>query len=120
MSSAETPFPSTACAIVGKGPPLCGATSMTTLYDVLGASPNDDAASLKSSFRNAVKASHPDLHTGDPQALSRFRQIVRANAILSDAEQRKVYDEMLEFERWRLHAKSKRGVMADTIRKLAS
>jgi curved DNA-binding protein CbpA len=93
---------------------------MTTLYDVLGAQPNDDAASLKSSFRNAVKASHPDLHTGDPQALSRFRQVVRANAILSDPEQRKVYDQMLEFERWRLHAKSKRGLIADTIRKLAS
>jgi curved DNA-binding protein CbpA len=93
---------------------------MTTLYDLLGAHPDNDAASLKSAFRNAVKASHPDLHMSDPQALSRFRQIVRANAILSDAEQRKVYDHMLEFERWRLRAKSKRGIIADTMRKLAS
>ena len=33
---------------------------MTTLYDLLGARPGDDTASLKTAFRNAVKASHPD------------------------------------------------------------
>jgi curved DNA-binding protein CbpA len=93
---------------------------MTTLYDVLGARAGDDAASLKGAFRKAVKDSHPDLHSGDPQALSRFRQVIRANAILSDAEQRKIYDQMLEFERWRLHAKSKRGIVAETVRNLAS
>jgi tetratricopeptide (TPR) repeat protein len=93
---------------------------MTTLYDVLGARADDDAASLKSAFRKAVKESHPDLHTGDPQALSRFRQVVRAHAILSDAEERKIYDQMLEFERQRLHAKPKRGIVAETVRKAAS
>jgi len=93
---------------------------MTTLYDLLGARAGDDAASLKSAFHKAVKESHPDLNTGDPQALSRFRQVVRANAILSDAERRKIYDQMIEFERWRLHAKSKRGIVAETVRKLAS
>jgi curved DNA-binding protein CbpA len=93
---------------------------MTTLYDVLGACGGEDAASLKSAFRKAVKESHPDLNAGDPQALSRFRQVVLANAILSDAEQRKIYDQMLEFERWRLHARSKRGIVAETVRNLAS
>jgi curved DNA-binding protein CbpA len=93
---------------------------MTTLYDVLGARAGDDAATLKRAFRKAVKESHPDVHAGDPQALSRFRQVVCANAILSDAEQRKIYDHMLEFERWRLHAKSKRGMIAETGRRIAS
>jgi curved DNA-binding protein CbpA len=93
---------------------------MTTLYDVLGARAGDDAATLKSAFRKAVKESHPDVHTGDPQALLRFRQVICANAILSDAEQRKIYDQLLEFERWQLHAKSKRGIIAETVRKAAS
>jgi len=93
---------------------------MTTLYDVLGARAGDDAASLKSAFRKAVKETHPDVHNGDPQALSRFRQVIRANAILSDAEQRQIYDQMLEFERWRLHAKSKRGIIGETVRTAAS
>jgi len=93
---------------------------MTTLYDVLGASAGDDAASLKSAFRKAVKDTHPDAHNGDPQALSRFRQVIRANAILSDAEQRQIYDQMLEFERWRLHAKSKRGIIGEAVRRTAS
>jgi tetratricopeptide (TPR) repeat protein len=73
---------------------------MNTLYDVLGAGPDDDAESLKNAFRNAVKESHPDLHPGDPDAPLRFRQIVRANAILSDAEQRTAYDRFLAFELW--------------------
>ncbi|HEY6257226.1 MAG TPA: DnaJ domain-containing protein [Xanthobacteraceae bacterium] len=93
---------------------------MITLYDVLGAGADDDAESLKNAFRNAVKASHPDLHTDDPNAVTRFRQIVRANAILSDPDQRAVYDHLLEFEHWQLRTKSKRGMMRDTIRKLAS
>jgi curved DNA-binding protein CbpA len=93
---------------------------MITLYDVLGARAGDDAASLKSAFRKAVKESHPDVHTGDPQALSRFRQVILANAILSDAEQRQIYDQMLEFERLRRHAKSERGMVAETVRKLTS
>jgi curved DNA-binding protein CbpA len=97
-----------------------GTVSMTTLYDVLGARAGDDAATLKSAFRQAVKESHPDVHTGDPEALSRFRQVIRANAILSDAEQRKIYDQLLEFERWQLQAKSKRGILAETVRKAAS
>jgi curved DNA-binding protein CbpA len=111
---------STACVRRAEKRGAIGTVSMTTLYDVLGARAGDDAASLKSAFHKAVKESHPDLNTGDPQALSRFRQVVRANAILSDAEQRKIYDQMVEFERWRLHAKSKRGIVAETVRKLAS
>ena len=61
---------------------------MKTLYDFLGALPDDDAESLSTAFRKAAKATHPDINTGDPDASLKFRQIVRANAILSDADQR--------------------------------
>ena len=42
---------------------------MDTLYDLLGALPHDDAESLRSAFRRAVKGAHPDLRPGDPVVL---------------------------------------------------
>ena len=93
---------------------------MTTLYDLLGARPGDDAASLKAAFRDAVKATHPDLHTDDPEAPARLRQIVRANAILRDAEQRRAYDQLLAFELWQHHARAKPGIISRAMRHLAS
>jgi len=93
---------------------------MTTLYDLLGARPDDDPESLKHAFREAAKANHPDLQTGDPDAPLRFNQIVRANAILRDPEQRAIYDRLLEFERQQLRPKSKFAVIADAMRKVAS
>ena len=91
---------------------------MKTLYDMLGALPDDDAESLRTAFRKAVKAAHPDSNTGDPDASLRFRQIVRANAILSDVEQRATYDRLLALA-LRQH-KSKRAMRSGTIRKFAS
>jgi tetratricopeptide (TPR) repeat protein len=93
---------------------------MKTLYDLLGAHPDDDAESLKHAFREAVKANHPDLQAGDPDAPLRFKQIVRANSILRDAEQRAIYDRLLDFERQQLHSKSKRAIVSDATRKIAS
>jgi len=92
---------------------------MKTLYDLLGALPDDDAESLRTAFRNAVKANHPDIATDDPDAALRFRQIVRANAILSDTEQRATYDRLLALTLRRPDPTSKRS-SSGTIRKLAS
>jgi curved DNA-binding protein CbpA len=58
---------------------------MKTLYDLLGALPNDDAEGLRTAFRQAVKGAHPDIRPGDQDAALKFRQIVRANEILADA-----------------------------------
>jgi len=65
---------------------------MQSLYGLLGVRPDDDAETIKSAFRKAAKANHPDHHRGDPQAAARFRQISLAYEILSDAEQRAAYD----------------------------
>jgi hypothetical protein len=92
---------------------------MKTLYDLLGALPDDDADSLRTAFRNAVKANHPDIATDDPDAALRFRQIVRANAILSDTEQRATYDRLLALTVRRPDPVPKRSG-SGTIRKLAS
>jgi tetratricopeptide (TPR) repeat protein len=88
---------------------------MKTLYDLLGALPDDDAESLRTAFRQAAKATHPDINTDDPDAPLKFRQIVRANAILSDADQRATYDRLLALTLRRPNWKLKR-----TIRKVAS
>jgi curved DNA-binding protein CbpA len=93
---------------------------MKTLYDLLGALPDDDAESLRDAFRKAVKANHPDINGDDPDAPVRFRQIIRANAILRDAEQRAAYDRLLALARRQPGWKSRRGFASETIRKLAS
>jgi len=72
---------------------------MDTLYDLLGALPHDNAEGLRTAFRRSVKGTHPDLRPGDPEAALRFRQIVRANEILSDSEQRAAYDHLLALAR---------------------
>jgi curved DNA-binding protein CbpA len=68
---------------------------METLYDLLGALPNDDADELRAAFRRAVKRVHPDINPEDRDAGPKFRRIVRANEILGDAEQRAAYDHLL-------------------------
>jgi curved DNA-binding protein CbpA len=92
---------------------------MKTLYDLLGALPHDDAEELRTAFRRAVKGAHPDLRPGDPDAALRFREIVRANEILADAEQREAYDHLLELARLEQAPASKQAP-ASRIHKLAS
>ena len=93
---------------------------MTTLYDLLGALPDDDADGLRAAFRKAAKASHPDVNPGDPEAAQRFRRIVRANAILSDEQQRAAYDQLLEVARRQQSPEPKRSNVSGTIRRLAT
>jgi len=93
---------------------------MTTLYELLGALPDDDADGLRDAFRRAARASHPDVNPGDPEAAARFRRIVRANAILSDTRQREAYDRLLELARRQQSGVPKRSNVSGTIRKLGA
>jgi hypothetical protein len=68
---------------------------MGTLYDLLGALPSDDAEGLRTAFRKAAKATHPDINSDNPDAALRFRELVRAYDILTDTEQRATYDQLL-------------------------
>ena len=72
---------------------------MKSFCELLGASADDDEEALKKAFRTAVKAHHPDLHPGDPDAAARFRDVLAANARLRQAKQRAAYDQQLERER---------------------
>src|SRR5262245_56188690 len=91
---------------------------MKTLYDLLGALPDDDAEGLRAAFRKAARANHPDLNPGNPEAPKTFRRIVRANAILSDERQREAYDRLLEVARRQQRAAPRRGIFSVRIRKL--
>jgi curved DNA-binding protein CbpA len=92
---------------------------MKTLYDLLGALPHDDAESLRTAFRKAVKGAHPDLRPGDPDAALKFREIVRANEILGDIELRAAYDDLLEHARLEKLSASEYAIAA-RIHRLAS
>ncbi|MGB9118556.1 DnaJ domain-containing protein [Bradyrhizobium sp.] len=85
---------------------------MDTLYDLLGALPRDDAEDLRAAFRRAVKGAHPDLRPGDPDAALKFRQIVRANDILIDSDQRAAYDHLLVLARREQQSASVHPVVA--------
>jgi len=90
---------------------------MKTLYDLLGARTDDDAETLKKAFREAVKATHPDLHTDDPDAPSRFRMIVAANAILRDTKRRVAYDRLLQLEDQRFQLVAASAIRGDVVQR---
>jgi curved DNA-binding protein CbpA len=89
---------------------------MDTLYDLLGALPRDDAEELRVAFRRAVKGAHPDLNPGDPDAGEKFREIVRANEILGDEDQRAAYDHLLVLAR----KEQKQQATATVVQKAAA
>jgi tetratricopeptide (TPR) repeat protein len=93
---------------------------MDTLYDLLGALPHDDAEGLRTAFRKAVKGAHPDLRPDDPDAALRFREIVRANEILGDPEQRATYDHLLGLAHMEQAQAFKQQAVFTRIHKLAS
>jgi curved DNA-binding protein CbpA len=92
---------------------------MSTLYELLGALSHDDAEELRTAFRKAVKGTHPDLRPDDPDAALKFREIVRANEILCDPEQRKAYDHLLDLAQLEGEAASKQAPVVK-LRKFAS
>jgi DnaJ-class molecular chaperone len=66
---------------------------MATLYDTLGVHVHATDEEIKRAYRKAAMKWHPDRnHGSEDVARARFQEIKEAYAILSDAEQRKVYD----------------------------
>ena len=63
-------------------------------YKVLGVSKDITQAELKKTYRKLARKYHPDSNPGDAKAEAKFKEISEANAVLSDAEQRKEYDQM--------------------------
>jgi tetratricopeptide (TPR) repeat protein len=92
---------------------------MKTLYDLLGALPEDNADDVRAAFRKAAKAVHPDTNPDDPDAALRLRQVMRAHAILGDPQQRAAYDRLLTLTVQQPRPKPKPATASRAIRKFA-
>ncbi len=63
-------------------------------YKALGVSESATAEEIKKAYRKLAQVHHPDANPGDVAAEDRFKEISEAYATLSDAEQRKEYDQV--------------------------
>ncbi|WP_296227813.1 J domain-containing protein [Ralstonia sp. UBA689] len=76
---------------------------MTTIYATLGVQPDATLDEIERTYRRAAMKWHPDRNPGrEAEAYTAFQEIREAYAILSDAEQCRVYDEVFaqEMQRW--------------------
>jgi molecular chaperone DnaJ len=65
---------------------------MRDLYEVLGVERGASAADLKKAYRRLAQQYHPDRCPGDKAAEERFKEAANAYQVLSDDEQRALYD----------------------------
>jgi len=63
-------------------------------YATLGVSKDVSDAELKKVYRKLARKHHPDSNPGDAAAEAKFKEISEAYSVLSDAEQRREYDEI--------------------------
>src|SRR5262245_21188025 len=61
-------------------------------YEVLGVDRDADAAEVKRAFRGLARELHPDVNGHDPEAEEKFKAAAEAYEVLSNPEQRRVYD----------------------------
>ena len=62
-------------------------------YEVLGLQKGASEDEIKKAYRKLAKQYHPDLHPGDAEAESHFKEVNEAYEVLSDADKRAKYDQ---------------------------
>ena len=91
-------------------------------YEALQISPNADADTVQRVFRLLAQRFHPDNHeTGNDEL---FRQIVKANEVLSDPVRRAAFDlQLASHDRARLHLfenwQGTQGLQAEVVKRQA-
>ena len=61
-------------------------------YEVLGVDKNASDDEIKKAFRQQAKKYHPDLHPGDQEAETKFKEVNEAYSVLSDPDKKAKYD----------------------------
>src|SRR6266566_5113500 len=67
------------------------ATMERDYYELLGVARGADVGEIKKAFRRLAREVHPDVSEA-PDAEERFREVVEAYEVLSNAETRELYD----------------------------
>jgi DnaJ family protein A protein 2 len=65
----------------------------TKFYDQLGCSPDATEAQLKTAYRKGALKHHPDKNNHSPESEEKFKEISHAYEVLSDPQQRQIYDQ---------------------------
>jgi len=68
-------------------------------YAVLGLGRTASTDEIKTAYRKLARKYHPDLNPGDKAAEDRFKELQQAYDVLSEPEDRKLYDQY--GENWR-------------------
>ena len=70
-------------------------------YQILGVAPNAEKKVIQQTFRQLARKVHPDVNPGNKNAEEQFKTINEAYQVLSDAKQRKKYDELrAQYQQW--------------------
>ncbi len=70
-------------------------------YEILGVAPNADKKVIQQTYRQLARKHHPDVNPGNKEAEEKFKTINEAYQVLSDAKQRKKYDELrAQYQQW--------------------
>ncbi|KAM0693018.1 hypothetical protein Q7P36_007575 [Cladosporium allicinum] len=65
----------------------------TKFYEQLGCSPDATEAQLKTAYRKGALKHHPDKNNHSPESEEKFKEISHAYEVLSDPQQRQIYDQ---------------------------
>lgn len=70
-------------------------------YEILGVAPNAEKKVIQQTFRQLARKYHPDVNPGNKEAEEKFKSFNEAYQVLSDAKQRKKYDELrAQYQQW--------------------